>query len=240
MIISHKKRFVMFQPWKTASQTMGRRLHAYNESSYDRFFSFNPYLRRVVHQHMTCSDFVCLPESDCGYYTASFIRNPYDRVYSGFWQFQKDIKTHPKATYANDWTRSLVIRQLDENLAYLRRANFDFEEWISALDEALVYEIGRNICFHLHPAHYWTHLGPDQYVDFIGRVESFESDFKEFCLRVEIDTPVVNVNLIGLSGHSDMNPFGYRYISRMSAASISKINSLFADDFELFGYTKIV
>ena len=31
-----------------------------------------------------------------------------------------------------------------------------------------------------------------------------------------------------------------RYLSRMNAASISKINTLFDTDFELFGYKKYV
>ena len=49
MIISHQKRFVMFLPWKTASQTIALRLQPYNESPYGRFFYFNSHLNRVVH-----------------------------------------------------------------------------------------------------------------------------------------------------------------------------------------------
>ena len=92
MIISHAKRFVMLLPWKTASQTMVLRLSQYNESPYNRFFYFNAHLNRVVHQHITCADFACLPESKLGYFLASYVRNPYDRAYSGFRQLQKDIK----------------------------------------------------------------------------------------------------------------------------------------------------
>jgi len=32
----------------------------------------------------------------------------------------------------------------------------------------------------------------------------------------------------------------YRYVARMSRASISKINALFQQDFELLGYTKVL
>src|ERR1700712_6004726 len=127
LVISHKHRFIMFLPWKTASQTMVLRLQAFNESPYDRFFHFNPYLNRVVHQHMTCADYVCLPESSRGYFAASFVRNPYDRAYSGFRQLLKDIQQQPNATYPEEWIRNLVREQLDENLAQLRQANFQFD-----------------------------------------------------------------------------------------------------------------
>jgi hypothetical protein len=72
MILSHAKRFVMFLPWKTASQTTASRIAAYNESPYSRFFHFNPHLCRVVHQHLICADFAALPESKNGYFLASF------------------------------------------------------------------------------------------------------------------------------------------------------------------------
>lgn len=76
------------------------RLEEYNDSPYDRFFYFNSYLNRIVHQHIICADFACLPESKLGYFTASFVRNPYDRVYSGFRQLQKDLREQPHAIYA--------------------------------------------------------------------------------------------------------------------------------------------
>jgi hypothetical protein len=99
MTISHAKQFVMFAPWKTASSRIHRRLEQYNESPYSRFFYFNPYLQRVVHQHVTCAEFTSFPESRCGYFLASFVRTPYDRVYSGFLQLQKDIQQEPYALF---------------------------------------------------------------------------------------------------------------------------------------------
>jgi hypothetical protein len=84
MIVSHTKKFIMFLPWKTASQTLSHRLHNLDESPYSKFFAFNIFLNRVVHQHLTCSDYCSLPESKLGYFLASFVRNPYDRIYSAF------------------------------------------------------------------------------------------------------------------------------------------------------------
>jgi hypothetical protein len=132
------------------------------------------------------------------------------------------------------------MRQLENNLAQLRAANFQFDEWLHLVGEEQIYEAGFNTNFPLHPAHYWTHIAGNTFVNFIGRVENFEADFARFAERVGIDPAInVNLNVDDLTGSSDRNPFSYRYIDRMNVASIDKINRLFAEDFELFGYEKL-
>lgn len=240
MIISHLKRFVMLRPWKTASQTMTVRLEAYNESPYDPFFNFNPYLNRIVHQHVTCAEFACLPESTLGYLTGSFVRNPYDRVYSGFRQLLKDAREQPATPFPNGWIRDHVMKQLAENLAQLVQARYDFDDWLDRVADDQIFEIGRNTNFPLHPAHYWTHLAGRRLVDFIGRVENFESDFQDFLARVQIvDAVPANANVVDLEGSAADNPFGYRYVDRMAPRSIEKINHLFELDFDLFQYERV-
>lgn len=229
----------MLLPWKTASQTMVVRLSGYNESPYSAFFSFNPTLNRIVHQHMTCADFACLPESKLNYFIGSFVRNPYDRVYSGFRQLQEDIRTQPSYSYAAEWIRTLVMKQLDENHRQLQAADFDFDKWLASVTEDQIYEIGYNTNFPLHPGHYWTHINQTQFANFIGRVEHFEKDFSDFCSKVGIVTEARNANVVDLEGAASENPFSYRYINRMDKKSIEKINSLFFRDFELFGYDRL-
>jgi hypothetical protein len=240
MLISHQHRFVMFLPWKTASQTMVARLEPFNESPYSRFFDFNPHLNRVVHQHITCADFCCLPEHKLGYALASFVRNPYDRVYSGFRQLKKDIADQPLVQYPSDWIRRLVQEQLAANEAQIKEAEGDFNDWVSLLDEGQILEQGRNTNFPLHPSHYWTHLAGRTFADFVGRVESFEADFARFCQLVGLSQlPQINTNVVELSQSSSLGDVGYRYVDRMSAESIQKINSMFAEDFDLFGYSRV-
>jgi hypothetical protein len=240
MIISHQKRFVMLLPWKTASQTVALRLDPYNDSPYPRFFYFNAHLNRIVHQHLPYAGFACLPESRLGYFSASFVRNPYDRVYSGFRQLQKDLQEQPRARYPAPWIRDHVMKQLGENFAQLRRAQFVFADWFDSVGEEQIYDIGRNTNFPLHPSHYWTHAAGQQVVDFIGRMENFEADFEEFLARVGIE-PVapVNANVVELEGGAATNRLGYRYVERMDAPTIDKINRLFARDFDLFGYERV-
>jgi hypothetical protein len=245
VIISHKKKFVLFLPWKTASQTTALRLKNYNESPYPRFFYFNIYLNRVVHQHITCADFECLPEKSLGYLTASFVRNPYDRVYSGFKQLQKDIVTQPKNVFPNPWIRNLVVKQLNENFSQISQAGFDFDAWLDLVQDEQIYEIGRNTNFPLHPAHYWTHCGDRQVVDFIGRVENFETDFRNFLQYVGIEEllPMVSCNVtesVTTNNLCKKEISTYKYVNQMAPQSLKKINRLFERDFELFEYDKLL
>ncbi len=241
MIICHAKRFVVLAPWKTASQTMHHRLQRYNESLYPQFFYFNHYLNRVVHQHITCAEFLCLPESKLGYYVASFVRNPYDRVYSGFRQLQEDVKHQPFAQYPETWIRDLVMRQLADNFAQLCQANFLFDAWLALVADEQVYEVGRNSNFPLHPAHYWTHVADHRTVDFVGKVEKFDNDFEKLRSQIDIDkVESGNANVVDMEGRKSENLFGYRYVHLMSPDFIIKINRLFFRDFERFGYEQIV
>ncbi len=232
----------MLLPWKTASQTAVRRLAEYQESPYSQLFEFNPYLNRVVHQHITCADLAALPEGRLGYFISAFVRNPYDRVYSGFRQLQTDIRDQslPSFPFPAPWVRDQVLKQLTDNFAQLCQAQFQFDRWLDLVGDDQIYETGRNTNFPLHPAHYWTHHAGRQVVDFIGRVENFEIDFRTFLSLVKIDeVQIVNSNVVELEGGSSSNPFGYRYVDRMDPCSIRKINRLFKEDFELFEYKRL-
>jgi hypothetical protein len=240
MIISHSKKFVMFLPWKTASQTILARLENFNESPYSRFFSFNSHLNRVVHQHLTCSDFNCLPEVNLGYFSASFVRNPYDKVYSGFRQLQKDIEQQPLMKFESPWVKELVLTQLTENTKMLAKANYNFDNWVELIDEYKIFEQGRNTNFPLHPAHYWTHIAGKKVVNFIGKVETFETDIRKFSQMIGVgNLPIINSNVLELDTLETLGTNQYRYVDRMNQASIKKINLLFKKDFELFSYNKI-
>ncbi|WEX91705.1 sulfotransferase family protein (plasmid) [Sinorhizobium garamanticum] len=236
MIISHRHKFVLLTPWKTASSTTHARLQALNESPYSGFFHFNPFLNRVVHRHITYAEFATLPESRLGYKVAAFVRNPYDRAYSGFLQLQRDIKDQPSLEFPADWIKTLVMKQLVENQTKLFEARYDFDLWIELLEEYEVSEVGRNTSLPLYPANYWTHYNAIQAVNFVGKVEEFEADFAAFCRFVDIDFPErINENVSVQFAEGGR----YRYEAQMSASTLSKINELFKSDFDLFGYTQI-
>jgi hypothetical protein len=139
-----------------------------------------------VHQHVTCSEFRSFPESRLGYFLASFVRNPYDRVYSGFVQLKKALHEQPLALFPERRIKDLVMKQLADNFAQLSFAGFDFDQWLDLIQEHQIYDVGHNTSFALHPSHYWTHFAGIQLVDFIGKVENFEGDFERLCSKIGV------------------------------------------------------
>jgi hypothetical protein len=135
--------------------------------------------------------------------------------------------------------RDLVMTQLDENLARLKQTNHDFDAWWAAVPEYLIYEAGRNTNFPLHPAHYWTHVNKERFVDFVGKVEQFEEDFKILCQRLRIDDAAAgNANVTDAEAGEAAGD-APRYAARMNRASIAKINALFREDFAYFNYPQL-
>ena len=155
MIISHSKRFIVLATWKAASSTLHARLKAYNESPYSRFYYYNQTLRRVVNGHITCADLLALPEGKLNYRIAAFVRNPYDRVYSGYQQIWRDVHEQPSSEFPSSWVRDLVMRQLAENFAQL---SLDFDRWVksSARIKSMTLVGTRvSVCTQRHTGPYW-------------------------------------------------------------------------------------
>ncbi|GLS35464.1 hypothetical protein GCM10010869_10520 [Mesorhizobium tianshanense] len=115
-------------------------------------------------------------------------------------------------------------------------ARYDFDLWIQLLQDYEVFDVGRNTSLPIHPSNYWIHYNAIQAVDFVGKVEEFETDFAAFCRFVDIDFPEqINENVSRKFPEGDR----YRYAAQMSSSSIRRINQLFKSDFDLFGYTQI-
>lgn len=239
MVISHSHKFVLMLPWKAASSTCRATLGSYDESTYEQFFAFNPYLNRVVHQHLTLAEFFALPESHLDYNIGAFVRNPYDRAYSGFIQMQRDFETHPRYHFAEAWIGDLVRAQIAENMSRIISAGFEFDRWVQALPDYEIFEVGRNTNMVLHPAHYWTHVNGDRRAGFIGKVEAFEDEFRRFCSYVGIHQPLIVTSNVSQHTKSCDELCISRYASRMSRRSLDRINELFSDDFDRFQYERL-
>lgn len=187
-----------------------------------------------MHQHITLAYFCALPEGKLGYKTAAFIRNPYDRAYSGFLQIQRDFANQPLCNFQDEWIGSLVRAQIAANMERVINAGFDFDRWIELLPDYEVLNAHSNTNMPLHPAHYWTHVGGKQKVDFVGKVETFELDLQKFCDFVGIRCPeITNANF---SNEVELVSGSFRYTERMSRRSLDHLNELFAKDFEYFQY----
>ena len=132
------------------------------------------------------------------------------------------------------------MAQLAENLSQLQRAGFEFESWLRLIEDEQIAEVGRNTSFPLHPSHYWTHHRGQQAVGFIGRVETFEADYRRMCNALGVEsTSDANANVDAPENELAGDMRGYRYADRMSSRARRRVNELFRDDFELFGYERL-
>jgi hypothetical protein len=66
-------------------------------------------------------------------------------------------------------------------------------------------------------------------------VKQFGQDFAALCQRPD-NQDAVEGNANVSAAASGSAPGSPRYVSRMSRSSLPKINTLFQDDFDLFGY----
>jgi len=240
VIFSNIHNFALLAPWKTASNTLNLRLGHLNESPYSAIHDFNEHLLRIAHQHITYLEFLGLPESRCDPTVGAFVRNPYDRAYSGFMQLRWDIGVLPQADFRLPWVRESVLEHMERLAVQIRAADGDFDTWFASVREDQIYAIGSGSSFGLYPCHYWTGTGGNKQIAFVGKVEDYESDLQRFCDLVGVtqrnQTQSANVRFSEQAGAAEHQ---YRYADRMSPASIDKINALFDRDFELFDYQRL-
>ena len=238
MIISPAHQLAMLLPWKAASQTLRSRLQPINQSPYPEDFHLNTRLHRVVHQHLVLADFLKLPENTPETRLAVFVRNPYDRVYSGFKQLMRDVASQPKWRFEAPWIGALVRQQLSENFEVLCKAQFNVNRWFLSLPEYAFHEVGRNSSLPLHPAHFWTHSDGQLRAAFIGKVERFEADFVRLTAQFNIlEFGKDDANRSPTPTTPDAR--SYHHAKSLHPETIARINDVFAADFAYFGYEKI-
>lgn len=199
---------------------------------------WNQFTGRVIHQHITLYDFHLLPESKLNYDIAVFVRNPYDRVVSGFNQILKDINNQPRSKFRRNWVHDLVKNQLAENFRDICFSSYDVNEWFINLPKYKIFNIGSDSSLFLHPNHYWTHINQVKSVSFIGRCEEFENDFQLLCKKynIEIDDTNISRNISNLNARP--NEDNYKYLHLLRNETKERRNHLFKDDFHLLDYKR--
>ena len=136
------------------------------------------------------------------YFQFSFVRNPFDRILSCFLDKTKKV-------IGTEW----------EMQHYSKYKNSSFEEFVMDLDNDSINQEG-----HTKEQHLMINLDE---VDFIGRFENLNQDFKYVCekLNIEIeDMPHQN-----RTNHSE-------YQNYYNDKTIAKIKELYSKDMELFEY----
>ena len=235
MIVIPDRRLVLLLPWKCATQTLRERLSGCDAHSHPSFFHVSDALGRITHQHLTLGDFRALPESTQGYRVVVFVRNPYDRVYSGFMQLRRDVVWQRHAAFPSAAVRAAVMGQLDAVARALGQARGNASRWFAGLPDEVVLRDGCNTSIPLHPCHYWTHEAGTPAVAFLGQVEHFEADFQRLQRAFDLPGATKNSSNVSKLQASDA-PRPYRHAGKFEPAAVARINRLFAADFACFGY----
>lgn len=209
MGISLQRKFIYFVVPKTGSTTARK--------------AFSPYVdikRPTPHfsEHVPIKRFL---ESEYShltkeFYKFSFVRNPYDRLYSGF---QQDIFA---AYNLKHWEQA--------KKPIFEKIGQDFNQYISDfVTTADIFNDPFWICFC--PMHEFTHLDGRVFVDFIGKTEKLWDDTRklEGILGLEC-APTEDLNV------RDPSRAPLKYIKAYNRRSIEIINELYAKDFEYYGY----
>ena len=142
------------------------------------------------------------------YFSFTFVRNPFDRLYSAYKFLQNGGMNH-----------------LDKLVFQTHLSEFnDFEDFIlNGLNRKLIYKIT-----HLIPQHeYLCDKKGSILVDFVGRFEHLERDILLLSTILSKD--------IKLSHHNYNKKLDYReaYTSEM----INKVNQIYQKDIDIFKYT---
>lgn len=212
MGISTTKSFIYFVIPKTASSTVRKALDQHRDVK-----------RPTEHfsEHVTIKRFRDSPYAQLleSYFKFSFVRNPYDRLYSGFLQDRFAAYNLPHWQAA----KQPIFRTVGEDF---NRYVCEFAAHADLLNDPFW------ICFC--PMHAFTHVDGKLAIDWIGRTEHLESDLVELShlLGIEIKaTPKENVRSESLKPG--------RHLRHYRRETVETVNRLYADDFAYFGYKRL-
>ena len=210
MVISHRHRYLYFVIPKCGSSTLRHSLEPFTDIGYP----VTPFP-----QHMDLREFWQLDDASQmfnEYIKFTFVRNPYDRIYSGFLQDIFASKTWEKWILA----KAAIFGSIGEDF------NKYIEEFAATAD---LMNDWRWITFK--PMTAFTNQDRKFSLDWFGKVEQFSNDIQKLSSICNIQIKKArdrNVN----SAQTDR----YKYINKYTKSSIKWINETYADDFATFDY----
>jgi len=158
--------------------------------------------------HYTINHYKFLTNRDFAhYFKFSFVRNPYDRLYSIYRYSFKQVQKHPQTSIAF-LTQYPTFEQF-------------ITEWLSKKNIQSHY-------FFYPQTKYLCDVNGKLLVDFVGRFESLQEDFKLVSNRLNIDKPLAHTN------KSTYTNTGLAYNEDIA----KKVYDIYQPDFRLFSYTK--
>jgi len=214
MVISDRYGYLYFVIPKCGSATVRHALTPYTDIGYP-VSNFE--------EHVTIEKFLAKYDNEdrfARHLKFTFVRNPYDRLYSGF---RQDMLA---STRWKPWIaakRPLFETVGDDFNAYMQKH-------VAAADIVHAWDW---ICFC--PMVAFTHLNGRCALDWIGRTERLEQDL--MALADKLGVTIDNVESRNVRDPDTARPSDApRYLAHYTRRTVELVNSLYADDFEAFGY----
>lgn len=139
----------------------------------------------------------------------AFVRNPYDRLYSSYLYSFKEFKNNPSTS-----------------VAFVTK----FPSFESFVTEWLTEENVRSHYFFYPQIDYILDKKQAIGIDYIGKFETLDEDFRFISRKLEVDTTLPKLNT---TKHEHFSKY---YTEELS----TKVHNVYKEDFELFGYQKIL
>ncbi|MGQ4660261.1 sulfotransferase family 2 domain-containing protein [Lysobacter sp. F6437] len=211
MLISHRHRFLYFVVPKCASATIRKSLAEFSDVGWPV---------SNYQQHVPIDNFLESEEGGLAneYFKLTFVRNPYDRIYSGYLQDRYAADNYPRWTTVK---KPIFDRIGDDFSTY-------FNEFVVPADAKRDWQW---ICFC--PMYEFAqstsgHIG----VDFVGRAENVEQDLA--LLGERLGLPIRKATDENVRGQPcTTKP---KYLDRYDSTTIQAVNELYERDFRQFGY----
>lgn len=212
MIISHRHKYLYFVVPKCASSTVRHSIRDYSDIGYP--VTEHP-------QHMPLRSFLASEHAGLlgRYFAFTFVRNPYDRLYSGFLQDMKAGHSNPKWIPVKQPLFNVVG---DDFNRYMR-------EYVQFADIAAAWEW---ICFC--PMHEFAYLDGVCRLDWIGRAEDVQGGLRELSQRLGVPIEKADDRNVHTEYRGRL-----KYTAMYERETVELVNEIYRDDFRLFGYTPL-
>jgi hypothetical protein len=150
------------------------------------------------------------------YFTFTFVRNPYDRLYSGFVQDRLASKAYP------NWIRA--------KKSIFDSIGDDFNRYIMEfVHEENIRDKWDWICFC--PMYDFAYYDNRYFIDWHGRVENLEEDFSELAQLIGVEE-----NLLPPQNMHTQPSDRLKYLDKYERSTVEKVNYIYKKDFEYFNY----
>ena len=152
------------------------------------------------------------------YFKWMFVRNPYDRLVSSFHYSRRTIGGKNVSMRNHFWmleSFEKYILNLDELFDFSQK-NFDIRS-------------RKFVNVHMIPQYYFACIDNEVVLDFVGRLENLDTDWKFVCEKIGIKSNVEKSNQSRRKGH---------WFDFYTPELFEVVNEKYAKDFEIFDYQR--